>query len=112
VYEHRSEIKTLIERFQIPLTMIAGAAEVRVARVSDFVRGVHLSPAVEDKIKLTVTKIADVYDTFWPFRIILDTPELLDKAVSSARVTLLNRATGEVDRQVAHAELRQALSVL
>ena len=99
-YETRTETIATINRFRIPVTMLASAAQVPTARVSDYVRGRSLTLARLKAIEEAVQKISFVWEVFSPYRIILDTPELLEGAFESAKTTHRNRTIATLEQQL------------
>jgi hypothetical protein len=99
-FNDRLETIEIVQRLRIPTTMLASAAGISAPRLSDFMRHRNLSSGTAEKIKDTAQKIALVWETFSPYRIILDEPELLESAVRDARITLMNRETQELTAEL------------
>jgi hypothetical protein len=70
---------------QIQKIMLAAAVNLDSSRISDYLKHRPLSTERVQAIESAVEKIAYVWDTFAPFRIILDSPELLDRAYAEAQ---------------------------
>jgi hypothetical protein len=98
VYENRQKTIGVIHSRAIPKIMLAGAVQLDSARISDYIKHRSLSDDRCQKIEQAVSDIIEVWDTFAPFRIILDSPELLSLAVASARNTVQNRLQVELEQ--------------
>jgi hypothetical protein len=94
-FETRQPTIETIETLRIPKSMLASACDERPARISDYVQDRPLSTDQANKIERAVQKIAVVYQTFAPYRIILDSPEILEYAVADAGRTVQLRALAQ-----------------
>jgi hypothetical protein len=92
-YPDRVEVIATIKRLEIPASMLASAADVKPSRLSDFLRHRNITTDKSERIKAAVHKIGFVWETFAPYRIILDDPQLLDRAVEDAQFALALRET-------------------
>jgi len=94
-----SRTKTIetINRLQIPKITLAAAVELDPSRISDYVRNRPLSPERIEAIESAVEKIEFVWNTYSPFRITLDSPELLERAYREAHDSVeLRKLAGEL----------------
>jgi hypothetical protein len=83
--ESRNKTIETINSRQIPKIELAAAVELDSSRISDYIKHRPLAPERIQKIEAAVQKIAYVWDTFKPFRIVLDSPKLLEQAYSEAQ---------------------------
>jgi len=100
-YATRTTAIQLIRDLEIPKSMLAGAAQISPARISDFCRNRPLPTWQEEKISTVAQDIAFVWNAFRRGApgavIIVDNPTILKKLVSACRqaelATELNDAT-------------------
>jgi hypothetical protein len=94
VFKDRLETVETVQRLRIPTSMLASAAGVSTPRCSDYLKHRAISTGTAERIKEAASKIGFVWQTFAPYRIILDDPKLLDRAVADARLTAALRESG------------------
>jgi len=85
VPETRNKTIETINTLQIPKIMIAAAVELDSSRISDYLKHRPLAPERVEKIEAAVEKIAFVWNTCAPFRVSIESPELLEQAFDSAQ---------------------------
>ena len=107
MYENRQNAIKTIQSLKVPLTMIGHACGQSPKRVSDFAKGNPLQETVEEKILQTVEEIAHVWEAFSPFRVELNSPELLAHGLRIAEEIRLNR-----EMHAAQEQVEQMLSAL
>lgn len=90
--ETRNKTIETINSRQIPKIELAAAVELDSSRVSDYIKHRPLAPERVEKIEAAVEKMAFVLDTFKPFRLVMDSRELLEQAYSEARLISAFRA--------------------
>lgn len=100
VKTNRVKTAKTIRELNIPRKMLAGAADLDPKRVSDYTRGNGLTAAQEYRIQETVKDIATVWTAFHPFKVTLDSPQLLTEGLKIAREIEMNRETREAQEQV------------
>lgn len=86
VPETRNKTIETMNSKQIPKIELAASVELDSSRISDYVKHRPLSPERVQKIEDAVEKMAFVLDTFKPFRLVMDSPELLEQAYSKAQL--------------------------
>jgi hypothetical protein len=86
VPESRNKTIETINSRQMVKIELAAAVELDSSRLSDYMKHRPLSPERVQKIEDAVEKIAFVWDTCSPFRVVIDSPELLEQAYSEARL--------------------------
>ena len=107
VKTNRTKTVQLIRELNIPRKMLAGAADLDPKRVSDYTRGNGLTAAQEYLIQETVRRIATVWTAFTPFRVEIDSPQLL---VDGLRIA--SRIETEREMREAEQEASKMLSAL
>ena len=85
MYEDRRETIQKINSIPIPKAMLAAACALDRRRITDFVNYYTLPEATSTKIKTAVAKIEIIRNTFHPFRIAVDSPEILESAFDFAQ---------------------------
>lgn len=80
-------------------TMIARACDLPSQRVSDYTKKAALPTEMEERIETTVKDIARIWEAFRPFRVQLDSPDLLATGLHIAREIELTRAQHEVEQE-------------
>ena len=114
VVRMQHETIKLISDLGIPKAMIAGAAEVNPARVSDYVRRRQVTPAVAERIETATQKIAFVWSAFQKaepgLKIVLDNPQLLDRMVAACKQGIEEQTRTPLERL--DRALREALPEL
>lgn len=83
--ETRNKTIEIINVRQIQKMMLAAAVGLDCSRISDYLKHRPLSTERVEKIESAVEKIVYVWDTFQPFRIVLDSPGLLNQAFTEAQ---------------------------
>lgn len=108
MYESRQKTIDAIRDPKRPIQkmMLATAVELDPARISDYLKHRPLSEERCKKIEETVAAIVKVWDTFRPFRIILDSPELVRDAVASAETQINNQGISQAAQSL-HAMLEE-----
>ncbi len=101
--DSRNRTIATINTRQIQKIMLAAATGLDSSRISDYLRHRSLSAERVQKIEAAVDKIIYVWDTFKPYRIILDGPELLDQAYSEAQDERTTRRLRNVSSQLEQA---------
>lgn len=94
--QNRAETIQTITNLHLTKKMIGEACGLVSQRVSDFCGGVPLPTETEDKIITTVALIEYVWKYFEPFRVELNSPELLMEGVRIAREVEMTRSTQEL----------------
>lgn len=84
--ETRNKTIETINSRQIPKIELAAAVELDSSRVSDYIKHRPLASERVERIEAAVEKMAFVLDTFKPFRLVMDSPELLEQAYSEAQL--------------------------
>jgi len=107
MHEHRFPTIEKIKTLEIPKVMISQAAEISPKRISDFLKYRTIPTAMEAKIIRTIEDIARVWEAFKPFRVDLDSPELLEAGVQIAQEIEMTR-----ELQKAQLEISQTLPAL
>lgn len=88
---NRTKTVKTIRELNIPRKMLAGAADLDPKRVSDCTRGNGLTAMQEYRIQETVKDIATVWTAFSPFRVEINSPQLLVDGLKIAQEIELNR---------------------
>ncbi len=83
--------------------MLAAAVELDCSRISDYVKHRPLSAERVQAIEDAVEQIAYVWDTFAPFKITLDSPELLNQAFAEAQAERTRRIQKDAQAQLDQA---------
>jgi hypothetical protein len=114
MFEDRINTIETINRVDISKTLLAQAVNRPPQRITDFVKGRPVPEADSAKIKDAVRKIEFIYSVFAPFRILFDSPELLEAAHESAEITKQARETAAAQFQLdtATAEATEAIQQL
>lgn len=109
MFEDRISTIETINRVDISKTLLAQAVNRPPQRITDFVKGRPVPEADSAKIKEAVRKIEFIYLVFAPYRILFDSPELLESAYEAAKETKRTRELDPMDRAL--AELQKAFDV-
>ena len=95
IYEDRIETIENFKRLQIPQHMLAAAAEVKPARLSDFLKHRPLTTDKSDRIKDAASKITFIWDEFQSvlpkIRILIDDPNELDRLFAACQAHELEK---------------------
>ena len=86
--ESRNATIATINRLCIPKIMLAAAVQLDSSRISDYTKHRPLPAERVEAIESAVKKIEFVWNTYSPFRITLDSPELLERAFREAQDTV------------------------
>jgi len=107
MYQHRHVLIKTVNEMQIPKIMIAQAADTNPKRVTDFMKCRAVRTEIENKITEAIKAIACVWTAFSPFKVTLDSPELLEAGLQIAQEIEMTR-----ELQKAQLEISQALPAL
>lgn len=91
MFEDRAHAIETINRVDIPKVLLSKSVNLAPQRITDFVKGRPLPEPDSSRIKDAVRKIEFIYSVFAPYKILFDSPELLESAYEDAQITKQNR---------------------
>ena len=91
MYEYRRATIDLIKDWAIPKSMIASACGVAAPKISNYIRFRQVPTIAETHIQQAVRDIVSIWTAFHPFKVTLDSPELLAHGLRIAEEIEINR---------------------
>jgi hypothetical protein len=112
MFEDRNTTIETINRVDIPKMLLAKSVSLAPQRVTDFVKSRPLPEPDAARIKEAVRKIEFIYSVFAPYKILFDSPELLESAFEDAQATKRNRelASAQFELDSATSDLQKVFA--